>query len=208
MTSSDPPVALAYISSTIYSAATSVYSGLAESSAAFYNRYVLFVSKVSSPSGREKIASTAADIPRIIACDPAKFALAWCAGASVFAAGLVATPRAARLFHLRSADRIRALIFGCSAVTASGAAATASSLCIMQQSSNFTSVIRAAALSDTSCDAAFTWNWTALPAAEVALLCGALSLLTFRAVGGRARYLMPSDLCVCAHLFYFGLPCV
>jgi hypothetical protein len=196
MASPDSPDSLASLSKTIHSAAASAYSSLAESGAALYNRCELFASKVSSPTGREKIASAAADIPRTITDDTAKFVMAWGVGASVFAAGLVAAPRTARIFHLRSADRIRALVFGCAAVTASGAAATASSLCIMQQPSNFTSAIRAAASSDSSPEVGFTWVWPALPAAEVALLCGALSLLTFRASGGRARYLLPSDLCV------------
>ncbi len=196
MSSPDPSDPIASISKTILLAATSVHSALSESSATVYNRYVLFASKVFSPSGREKIASAAAKVPQTIADDPAKFTLAWAVGASVFAGGLVATPRVSRLFRLCSADRIRALIFGCTAVTASGAAATASSMCIMQQPSNFTSTVRASTSSQPASEAGFSWVWPPLPSAEVALLCGALSLLTFRVSGGRGRYLLPSDLCV------------
>jgi hypothetical protein len=196
MAAPDPSDALASISSTIYSAVAAAYSACAESSQAFYTRCATFTSTACSPSGRAKITSAAAELPRAIADDPAKFALAWGVGASVFAAGLALTPRGALLLQLRNADRVRALVFGCAGVTASGAAATVSSLSVMQQPSNFTSAIRTAISPTPSSEPAFLWIWPALPAAEVALLCGALSLLTFRACGGRARYLLPSDLCV------------
>ena len=200
MSAPDVPDTLASISKSITSAAAAAYSFGADSSSAFYNRCALFVVTAFSPSGRETIASSTVEVCKAIADDPAKFTLAWGAGASVFAAGLAATPRAALLFRLRNADRIRALIFGCAAVTASGAAATASSMCIMKQPANFTSAVRDAASPQRSSGVTFSWIWPALPAAEVALLCGALSLLTFRASGGRARYLLPSDLCVRALL--------
>jgi hypothetical protein len=196
MTTPHPSDALASISSTIYTAATAAYSTCAESSTALYSRCALFVSSASSPAGRAKISSAAAEIPRIIADDATKFVVAWGVGASVFAAGLAITPRAARLLQLRNADRIRALVFGCAGVTASGAAATVASLAIMQQPTNFTSAIRSSWSPVPSDEHAFSWVWPVLPGAEVALLCGALSLLTFRASGGRARYILPSDLCV------------
>ena len=200
MSAPDLPDTLASISKSITSAAAAAYSFGADSSSAFYNRCALFVVTAFSPSGRETIASSTVEVCKAIADDPAKFTLAWGAGASVFAAGLAATPRAALLFRLRNADRIRALIFGCAAVTASGAAATASSMCIMKQPANFTSAVRDAASPQRSSGVTFSWIWPALPAAEVALLCGALSLLTFRACGGRARYLLPSGLGVRALL--------
>jgi hypothetical protein len=194
MSAPEPSDALAPILAAVHAAATAACSSLTASSAALYDRCATFVSTASSPSGRAKISAAAAQVPRAVADDPAKFAVAWALGASVFAAGLVATPRAALLMQLRNADRVRALLFGCAAVTASGAAATASSLCVMQQPSNLTSAMRSRPPS--SSDAEFTWIWPPLPSAEVALLCGALSLLTFRLSGGRARYLLPSDLCV------------
>jgi hypothetical protein len=64
----------------------------------------------------------------------------------------------------------------------------------MQQPSNFTSAI--SSWPPSSSDVEFNWTWPSPPSAEVALLCGALSLLTFRLSGGRARHLLPSDLCV------------
>jgi hypothetical protein len=188
--------ALASISGTIYSAASVACSSWAESSVKFRDRCVSFTASAVSPIGRAKIAAAAAEIPHSISDDPAKFAIAWGVGASVFAAGLAVAPRAAFALQMRNADRIRALIFGCASVTASGAAATASSLCVMQQHSNFTSVVRNAASPLTSNEVPFTWIWPSPPVVEVALLCGALSLLTFRISGGRARYLLPSDLCV------------
>jgi hypothetical protein len=188
------------VSTTIYAAASAAYSACAHTSAAFFDRCASFTSSAFSPDGRAKIASAAAQIPRSIADDPAKFSFAWAAGASVFAAGISMTPRVALMLRLRNADRIRSMIFGCAGVTASGAAATVASLCVMQQPSNFTSTIRASASSQPTSEETLSWIWPALPAAEVALLCGAFSLLTFRASGGRARYLLPSDLCVRALL--------
>lgn len=195
MSAPERPDVLASISSTIYSALTAAHAVCTHTSAAIYTRCASFTSSALSPDGRAKVSSAAADIPRAVSDDPVKFALAWGAGASVFAAGLVMTPRAGLLLQLRNADRIRAFVFGCAGVTASGAAATASSLCVMQQTSNFTSTLRTFAHTPSS-ENAFVWIWPSLPAPEVALLCGALSLLTFRACGGRPRYLLPSDLCV------------
>jgi len=200
MSEPDAPDAFTSVSTTIRSATSAVYSACAHSSIAFANRCASFASSAFSPDGRAKIASAATEIPRSIADDPAKFTFAWATGASVFAASLAMTPRLALMLRLRSADRLRAMIFGCAGVTASGAAATAASLCVMQQQSNFTSAIRASASANPSPEATFSWIWPALPAAEVALLCGALSLITFRASGGRTRYLLPSDLCVRALL--------
>jgi hypothetical protein len=201
MSTPEPSATLASIFTAAHAAATAACSSFNASSAVLYDRCALFIATASSPAGRAKITSAAARIPRDISNDPAKFAVAWGLGASVFAAGLVITPRAALLLKLRNADKIRALLFGCAGVTASGAAATASSLCIVHQPSNFTSAIRTLSQPSSSSDVEFTWTWPLLPAAEVALLCGALSLLTFRISGGRARYLIPSDLCVRALLF-------